>query len=330
MCKTGPVALLLVVLATFLPSVPQSQLHAQALNQLGNDCYTFVETGESVCGKFRAYFEEQGGLAQFGYPISDVRSELSDQDGTSYPVQYFERAAFELHLNNIPPYDVQLTLLGASKYKQKYPNGAPSQVPNTNLRSLLFQETGKRLGGWFQEYWEAHGGVTRYGYPVSDEFVEQSELDGKKYLVQYFERAVFELHPENDRANAILLAQLGMFHKRAATKLSPGLREEFRTRSEVLYLVVLTEQADTSNDITDWEEKGRYVGRVSSEVAARTQPPIAAFLSEHEKAGNIERFHSYLIINGFGVKGNLTSARALAALPQTGSVEAMPRIGYDD
>src|SRR3954447_15784891 len=47
------------------------------------------------------------------------------------------------------------------------------------------------------------------GYPVSDPFTEVSALDGKPYLVQYFERAVFELHPENQAPYNVLLSQLG-------------------------------------------------------------------------------------------------------------------------
>ncbi len=65
------------------------------------------------------------------------------------------------------------------------------------------------FGGKFLDYWNAHGGVIQLGYPISDEFLEQSGLDGKQYLVQYFERAVLELHPENQAPYDVLLSQLG-------------------------------------------------------------------------------------------------------------------------
>ena len=45
--------------------------------------------------------------------------------------------------------------------------------------------------------------------PISDEFLEKSDLDGKTYSVQYFERAVFEMHPENKAPYDVLLSQLG-------------------------------------------------------------------------------------------------------------------------
>ena len=38
---------------------------------------------------------------------------------------------------------------------------------------------------------------------------EKSEIDGKTYTVQYFERAVFEYHPENSPPHDVLLSLLG-------------------------------------------------------------------------------------------------------------------------
>src|SRR5205085_5974898 len=53
-----------------------------------------------------------------------------------------------------------------------------------------------------------NGGQDWQGYPISDEFQEKSDLDGKVYIVQYFERAVFELHPENQPPNDVVLQSL--------------------------------------------------------------------------------------------------------------------------
>ncbi len=45
-------------------------------------------------------------------------------------MQYFERAVFEAHPENKPPYTILLGLLGNQKYKAKYQGGAsaPSQA----------------------------------------------------------------------------------------------------------------------------------------------------------------------------------------------------------
>src|SRR5215216_5934207 len=99
-----------ILIATFaaahLASAPTTITRAQG------DCRTFPETGKTVCGKFFAYWNTHGGLAQQGYPISGEFKEVSDVDGKTYTVQYFERAVFELHPENAPPYDVLLSLLG--------------------------------------------------------------------------------------------------------------------------------------------------------------------------------------------------------------------------
>jgi hypothetical protein len=175
----------------------------------------FSETGKQVAGQFLQYWEQNGGLAQQGFPISDEMQEKSATDGKTYTVQYFERAVFELHPENQPPYDVLLSLLGTQLYKEKYPAGAPGQSASKEAGTRLFAETGKTVGGAFLDYWEQHGGLAQQGYPISEEFTEVSDLDGKTYTVQYFERAVFELHPENTPPNNVLLSQLGTFRLRA-------------------------------------------------------------------------------------------------------------------
>ena len=173
----------------------------------------FSQTGKSVREPFLGYWQTHGGLAQQGYPITEEMTEKSDTDGKYYRVQYFERAVFEYHPENPAPYNVLLSLLGNFRYKNKYSGagGAPGQQPDTSQGSVLFTQTGKRLGGRFLQYWQTHGGLAQQGYPISDEFDEKSDANGKTYRVQYFERAVFEYHPENRPPFDILLSQLGTF-----------------------------------------------------------------------------------------------------------------------
>jgi len=73
-----------------------------------SDCRYVAETGHNLCAGFRAYWEAFGGLAAFGYPISEEHLE----GGTV--VQYFERARFEWHPGVWPErFDVLLGRLGA-------------------------------------------------------------------------------------------------------------------------------------------------------------------------------------------------------------------------
>ncbi len=177
--------------------------------QQGN-CRTFPETARTVCGKFIDYWQAHGGLPQQGFPLSGEFPERSDVNGKVYTVQYFERALFEMHPENNAPYDVLLSLLGTLTYRQKYPNGAPEMPAPANPQpGLLFPQTGKEIRGDFLTYWQQHGGLAQQGYPITNLVREKDDLDGREYTVQYFERAIFEAHPENQPPYNILLAQLG-------------------------------------------------------------------------------------------------------------------------
>ena len=208
-------ALLLVLALAPVAATSQAQGTGRTTQAQGGS-RTFPQTGKTVTGKFLQYWDSQGGLAQQGYPISEQIQETSDTDGKIYTVQYFERAVFEWHPENAgKPSEVLLQLLGRFLYSQKYPQGAPGAVPNNEPGSRLFPETGQRLGGLALQYWNSHGGLAQQGFPISNEFTEKSDLDGKSYKVQYFERAVFEYHPENRPPFDILLSQLGTFRYKA-------------------------------------------------------------------------------------------------------------------
>jgi len=56
----------------------------------------FAATGHNVGPRFGAYWRANGGLAQFGYPLTEPFAETLE-DGETYQVQYFERARLELH-----------------------------------------------------------------------------------------------------------------------------------------------------------------------------------------------------------------------------------------
>jgi hypothetical protein len=195
----------------------------------------FPETGHTVKGLFLNYWETHGGLTQQGFPITEELQEQSDTDGKTYTVQYFERAVFESHPEKQPPFNVLLSLLGVFYYNEKYGGNAPNQKASTT-NSRKFTETGKTIGGSFRKYWETHGGLPQQGFPISDEFQEVSQTDGKTYTVQYFERAVFEFHPEfAGTQNEVLLSLLGVFFdaKRHGGTPQPTVRPQPTATSTV-------------------------------------------------------------------------------------------------
>lgn len=72
----------------------------------------FAETGHNLANAFLSYWQRNGGLAVFGYPISEEFAEVNPTDGNTYSVQYFERNRFEWHPEREPQFNVQLGLLG--------------------------------------------------------------------------------------------------------------------------------------------------------------------------------------------------------------------------
>ena len=85
---------------------------------VNSDCQTFVETGWSLCSPFRAWWQRNGGLAVYGFPIKEAAYETSQTDGQRYLTQWFERERLEYHPENVgTPYEVLLGLLGAEELR---------------------------------------------------------------------------------------------------------------------------------------------------------------------------------------------------------------------
>lgn len=69
--------------------------------------------------------------------------------------------------------------------------------------SRYFPETGRTVRGGFLEFFDLRGSVGVYGYPITEEFVENG------ITVQYFEKARLEWHPEAPAPHQIQLGRLG-------------------------------------------------------------------------------------------------------------------------
>jgi hypothetical protein len=116
--QLGLITFAIVLIATF-QFLPQVQSFAQP------GCQTFKETAKTVCGKFLQYWQQNGGVRQQGFPISNEFTEISDLNGKPYTVQYFERAVFEYHPENQPPNDILLSQLGTFQFRKKYLGNEP-------------------------------------------------------------------------------------------------------------------------------------------------------------------------------------------------------------
>jgi hypothetical protein len=147
----------------------------------------FAETGHSLAYAFRRYWESQGGLERFGFPLTEEFRELNPDDGAVYTVQYFERARLEYHpAERGTSYEVQAGLLGR-QLTQGWSESAFARRAEAGPGCLVFAETGHTICEQARRYWEERGGLDGLGLPISEPF---GESEGTR---QYFERARLEL-----------------------------------------------------------------------------------------------------------------------------------------
>jgi hypothetical protein len=163
----------------------------------------FPETGYCISGPIRAYWEANGGLPVFGYPITAQAEEMvEDWVG---PVQWFERDRLEDHGS----LGVMAGRLGARMLEM---NNTPWQtfatVDSAPAGCRYFEVTRHSLCEPFLSYWEQNGGLPRFGYPVTEEFT--MEIGDWSGTVQYFERRRMEHHIEYSGTQyEVLLGLLG-------------------------------------------------------------------------------------------------------------------------
>ncbi len=198
--------LLLLLVPLALVAVPARPVSAEEIY--------FPETGLTLSDEhgFLGYWRAHGGLAQFGYPRTAEIREVNPANARIYTVQWFERNRFEWHPENVgTAYEVLLGLLGAQAIIGREGEAPFGRVSDPQgVGRAFFPETGHTLSNSFKVYWEAHGGLALYGFPLSEEFRERDPASGTEYIVQYFERNRFEYHPENKgTAYEVLLGLLG-------------------------------------------------------------------------------------------------------------------------
>jgi hypothetical protein len=132
----------------------------------------------------------------FGEPISGVYEE----DGI--PVQYFQRARFEWHQELGPGFQVILGKLGKEIH-------GPAEAPVPNVATpwdpdqRYFPQTGHIVSHAFLTFFDEHGGETMLGFPLSEARIENG------IIVQWFEKARLEWHPENPPPYRVQLGLIG-------------------------------------------------------------------------------------------------------------------------
>lgn len=141
----------------------------------------FPVTGHYVRGDFLRFFDAHGGLEVFGYP----RTEQFVENGRS--VQYFQRQRMEFWPENPEPYKVQLMLIGDVVLGPGEPPIPSDAIPSPDdAARRYYPETGHTISGDFKDFFDGHGGLDVFGYPVAE-----PEKQGS-VLIQRFQRARFE------------------------------------------------------------------------------------------------------------------------------------------
>ena len=175
-------------------------------------CFDVPTIRACIEGRFRQYWEQNGGLAVFGYPITPAF--IPPGEGM-FLTQYFERSRFEYHADKPAPYDVSLGRLGNEQldlmglnwhdFGRAFPGDAH-----------FFEATGHAIAHEpFARYWLEHGlkdpaldGFARslalFGMPLSEPMPIPNDR-GEIVLTQWFERARFEDHG----SKGVLLGRLG-------------------------------------------------------------------------------------------------------------------------
>ncbi len=198
---------LVLSFALLLISIPRdtqaSNAQRSPLSRQEQQC--FVETEQCISGRIREYWQEHGGLAVFGFPITAERSEATPE-GT-FVAQYFERNRFELHPELASPYDVLLGRLGDVRLQQLGRNWFTFPAGQQTTECRWFAQSSHSICEPFRSYWEMGGvgdsaarsytrSMALYGLPLSEPVIEANAA-GDTVLTQWFERARFEYHPDN-------------------------------------------------------------------------------------------------------------------------------------
>jgi hypothetical protein len=99
-------------------------------------------------------------------------------------------------------------LLGVELAQKEHLTGTTPFQPihaGSDANCTFYEPTGHRLCFGFRDFWNAHGGLAIYGYPISEEFHDAQT----GFTVQYFERQRLEYHPENPPQWQVLGGLLG-------------------------------------------------------------------------------------------------------------------------
>ena len=158
----------------------------------------FASSGHNLAEPFRSRWEQAGGEAVIGEPLSEERYAT----GAGGVLQSFENLVLLFDPGQSPPFDVRGQPLGKSVWAELSPSEARQPVAGCRGASCqYFPETGHTLSEPFATFWNTYGGQPLFGPPVSEPF-DDPGTPGTQ--VQVFEGAILE-----NRSGVVTLRPMG-------------------------------------------------------------------------------------------------------------------------
>jgi hypothetical protein len=168
----------------------------------------FPEAGHWIIGEFLEYFKAHGGLAIFGYPLTEPYY----QDGIL--IQYFQNSRMEWHMDQDGSYAVKLGHLGE---ELNYATPAVPLPTRLGPRKEYFPETGHIVSYAFLDFYNQNGGEELFGLPITEMYFEGDAI------VQYFQNMKLEWDPALSK---IRVAELGTVYITVFNSVIPDTFEK--------------------------------------------------------------------------------------------------------
>jgi photosystem II stability/assembly factor-like uncharacterized protein len=187
---------ILCLAAAAEPSLPTDPVNPPTAPLKGA---TYVKaTGHYIREPILNFYNKNTGLRTFGLPLTEVTSYAGQR------VQFFERAELEITTNGIVEAPLGIILTQGRSFPTVH-----AFVPSPT--KMYFSDTKHSLSGDFLKFWQSHHGAQLFGLPISEPLREKNgDGTGRVYLVQYFQSARLEFHPElAGTSNEVMLGLLG-------------------------------------------------------------------------------------------------------------------------
>lgn len=224
------VAMAFAIVSCLSPYSTYSQEYPPEVTATGNQEGRFYnETGLTLASEFLDFYDANGGVPLFGYPVTPARME------NGYLVQWTERQRLEYHPENTgTQFEVLLGLLGREltaglagpRFQRQAQTAlsyqAESAGPDVTLSEQFFAQTGQLVTEPFLTYWRENGALQVFGFPISRLFTDEAGVQQ-----QWFERARFEYHPQLAPEHQVLLGHLGLEALKAAQVPQYELRVDY-------------------------------------------------------------------------------------------------------